>query len=329
MQTINVVDTTPPDLLLPDDIVVECDAEIVYEDASAVDNCSEVTISVYEQIFYGSNDNNYTIYREFNATDESGNTSVGVQLIEVVDSTSPSAFNIPDDIIGNCNDIPDSTLEPLFIDNCAEVTVEYSESQILGSCLGNYEIIRSWTATDASNNVTVVTQSVIVSDNDAPVFEPLADIEISCSSDLNLPVPTLLTGCSEEVLTIEQEIIFGDCPNSYDIVRTFTATDACGNSSDFVHTTSIYDDLQPVFTFVPADYTAECSEEHPMESTTATDNCGEVVITVEEITNAGACAGDYVITRTFTATDDCGNATSATQTITIIDTTAPEFTYSS
>ena len=63
-----------------------------------------------------------------------------------------------------------------------------------------------------------------------------------------------------------------------------------------------------------------------MEAATATDNCGEVVITVDEVTTAGACAGDYVITRTFTATDDCGNATSATQTITIIDTTAPEFT---
>ena len=46
-----------------------------------------------------------------------------------------------------------------------------------------------------------------------------------------------------------------------------------------------------------------------MDDATATDNCGEVVITVEEVTTAGACAGDYVITRTFTATDDCGNAT--------------------
>ena len=62
-----------------------------------------------------------------------------------------------------------------------------------------------------------------------------------------------------------------------------------------------------------------------MDDATATDNCGEVTITVEEETTPGACAGDYVITRTFTATDDCGNATSATQTITIVDTTAPEF----
>ena len=63
-----------------------------------------------------------------------------------------------------------------------------------------------------------------------------------------------------------------------------------------------------------------------MDDATATDNCGDVTITVEEETTPGACAGDYVITRTFTATDDCGNATSATQTITIVDTTAPEFT---
>ena len=63
-----------------------------------------------------------------------------------------------------------------------------------------------------------------------------------------------------------------------------------------------------------------------MDDATATDNCGDVTITVEEETTPGACAGDYVITRTFTATDDCGNATSATQTITIIDTTAPVIT---
>ena len=99
-----------------------------------------------------------------------------------------------------------------------------------------------------------------------------------------------------------------------------------GNSSSATQTITIVDTTAPEFTSVPSDYTAECSDEHPMDDATATDNCGEVTITVEEETTPGACAGDYVITRTFTATDDCGNATSATQTITIVDTTAPEFT---
>ena len=55
----------------------------------------------------------------------------------------------------------------------------------------------------------------------------------------------------------------------------------------------------------------------------ASDNCGEVTIEEVSETIAGDCAGSYTIVRTFTATDDAGNSTSATQTITVEDTTAP------
>ena len=102
----------------------------------------------------------------------------------------------------------------------------------------------------------------------------------------------------------------------------FTATDDCGNATSATQTITIVDTTSPVLS-IPADYTAECSDDHPMDDASATDNCGEVTIAVVETTIAGACAGDYSITREFTATDDCGNATSATQTITIVDTTSP------
>ena len=64
-----------------------------------------------------------------------------------------------------------------------------------------------------------------------------------------------------------------------------------------------------------------------MDDATAADNCGEVTIEVSSETTAGDAAGNYVIVRTFTATDDAGNSSSATQTITVQDTTAPEFTF--
>ena len=63
-----------------------------------------------------------------------------------------------------------------------------------------------------------------------------------------------------------------------------------------------------------------------LDDATATDNCGEVTIEVSSETTAGDCDGSYTVTRTFTATDDAGNSSSATQTITVEDTTAPEFT---
>ena len=56
----------------------------------------------------------------------------------------------------------------------------------------------------------------------------------------------------------------------------------------------------------------------------ATDACGSATVSLTEWTTPGNAIGNYVITRAFTATDDCGNVTTGTQTITIIDTTAPD-----
>ena len=105
---------------------------------------------------------------------------------------------------------------------------------------------------------------------------------------------TATDNCGEVVITVEEVTTAGACCD-YVITRTFTATDDCGNASSATQTITIIDTTAPELT-IPADYTAECSDEHPMDEATATDNCGEVVITVEEVTTSGACAGDYVIT---------------------------------
>ena len=46
------------------------------------------------------------------------------------------------------------------------------------------------------------------------------------------------------------------------------------------------DTTAPEFTFVPADYTVECSDEMPMDDATASDNCGEVTVEVSSETTA-------------------------------------------
>jgi hypothetical protein len=136
--------------------------------------------------------------------------------------------------------------------------------------------------------------------------------------------------CSSSVVVswrnVEQFDIEGT--GCYKVRREYTFTDDCGNSSWDTQTITVTDETAPELT-IPADYTAECSDDHPMDDASALSvGCsGEVTIDDVETTIAGACAGDYSITRAFTATDDCGNATSATQTITIVDTTAPVLTH--
>ena len=72
---------------------------------------------------------------------------------------------------------------------------------------------------------------------------------------------------------------------TYWIVRAYyTATDECGNESTFEQILQLVDTTAPVLT-IPADYTAECSDDHPWTTASATDNCGEVTIAVVETTD--------------------------------------------
>ena len=132
--------------------------------------------------------------------------------------------------------------------------------------------------------------------------------------------------CSLVVIAVtDNDEISGTCPASY--IRTYTATDACGNTSTFEQAVNTIDTVAPTFDFVPEGYTALCHEPHPLELATATDNCADVVdISVAADTViSDDCSQTYTVTRTFTAVDECNNATSAVQVIEIVDTLAPTF----
>ncbi|RLA58370.1 MAG: hypothetical protein DRQ89_15455, partial [Epsilonproteobacteria bacterium] len=122
----------------------------------------------------------------------------------------------------------------------------------------------------------------------------------------------------------------GDCdiiPGCYDhtLVYTWTATDACDNTASASATLNVVDTTDPIFTDAPADMTLECDQDVPaLEDCIATDNCTaaeHIVYTSSESSSVDGCT--ETITRTWTATDLCENTATHTQTITIVDTTAP------
>jgi hypothetical protein len=110
------------------------------------------------------------------------------------------------------------------------------------------------------------------------------------------------------------------------VQRTWTATDLCGNSSSATQLITFTDNEGPVFSYVPANYTAQCGQVLVEEMATATDCSGSATVTVSASNAPGSCPGTYTRTRTFTALDDCGNTSTATQVITVADNTAPTFT---
>ena len=323
-QMISIIDTTAPVLTVPADYTAECSDDHPMDDATATDNCGEVFITSTEFTMPGSCPGEYVITRTFNAFDYCGNMSTGTQTITIIDTTSPVFTSVPSDYTAECSDehpMDDATAT----DNCGDVTITVEDVTTPGACAGDYVITRTFTATDDCGNASSYSDDYDC-DTTAPEFTSVpSDYTAECSDEHPMDDATATDNCGEVTITVEEETTSGACAGDYVITRTFTATDDCGNATSATQTITIVDTTAPVLT-IPSDYTAECSDAHPMDDATATDNCGEVTITVEEETTPGACAGDYVITRTFTATDDCGNATSATQTITIVDTTAPVLT---
>ena len=322
-QTITVEDTTAPELSIPADYTAECSDELILDDATATDNCGEVTIEVSSETTAGDCDGSYTVTRTFTATDDAGNSSSATQTITVEDTTAPEFTSVPADYTVECSDempMDDATAS----DNCSDVSITVESETIAGDAAGNYTIVRTFTATDACGNSTSASQTITVEDTTAPELSIPADYTAECSDELILDDATASDNCGEVTIEVSSETTAGDCDGSYTVTRTFTATDDAGNSSSATQTITVEDTTAPEFTSVPADYTVECSDEMPMDDATASDNCSDVSITVESETTAGDAAGNYTIVRTFTATDACGNSTSASQTITVEDTTAPE-----
>src|SRR6185436_19945589 len=103
-----------------------------------------------------------------------------------------------------------------------------------------------------------------------------------------------------------------------------TATDACGNSSTASQTINVVDATAPVIAALPAPSTINCPATPVFAVATATDACGgTVTLTFADVRTNGPWASSYSVKRTWTATDVCGNSSTASQTINVVDATAP------
>ncbi|MEO5906194.1 MAG: hypothetical protein ABIQ11_05675, partial [Saprospiraceae bacterium] len=335
IQVFKVLDDRNPALMnCPASITVSCDSQVPAASISGIsasDNCDqEVTITfAAEEMTNFTCADGYTLIRTYQATDDCGNSSTCTQTITVDDNTPPVFSFVPPNMTISCDDTP-AFGTATASDNCgSSVSVTFTTStDVMANCAGGTST-RVFTATDVCGNSSTSSQTLTFVDTQPPVFTFVpTDTIIACDATPVFGTPTATDNCDSAVVisfTTSME------PNSNcaggTSTRVFTATDNCGNSSTASQTFTFIDTDEPVFVFVPADTTVDCSSVPEFGMATAIDDCDtSVVITFSTSSDPSSnCAGGATI-RTFTATDNCGNTSTADQVISFVDSEAPSIT---
>ena len=186
-------------------------------------------------------------------------------------------------------------------------------------------IDRTWSATDECGNRGTCVQRITVRDTAPPIITLPGDRSLDCPADTstnNTGTATALDACGSSVVAYS-DVVSNGCGGDKTILRTWTATDQAGNSTNAVQTI-VVQDLPPVIT-CPADINIECPATADTNVTgvaTAIDACGTATVNyTDSVTNL--CGVSRIISRTWTATDNCGRQSSCVQRITVSDTTPP------
>ncbi|MGZ5544208.1 MAG: HYR-like domain-containing protein, partial [Limisphaerales bacterium] len=336
-QTITITPVPPVFTSFPDDVTVACAGDIPdCGAAAATNNCGGlVTVTCSDAIINQTCANRFTVVRTYTASDVCGNMTTSNQIITVNDTIAPVITAFPNDLTVSCPSlVPAPDTSPILAsDNCSgPLTFALAnETTSAQTCADHYTITRTYQVADACGNSTTRNQLITVDDHTAPVLSGVpADATVNCGSIPTPATPSALDNCGGAVNIVLAQQSAGLGSSSYAITRTWTATDGCGNSSSATQVLTVVDTLAPVLSGVPANSTVQCDAVPAASTPTASDSCdGAPVVTLaESSTQAASGCGhyNYTITRTWTATDAAGNSNSASQVITVKDTTAPVIT---
>lgn len=234
-QTITVEDTTPPVFdTVVEDATINCSDLTAPPIVTATDACDDNIDLSFIQSYSGVCP--LTITRTWTASDMCNNTNVMTQVITVIDEENPVWNEFDAEVDVAYEDLEFYSL--IATDNCDDdVEVTWIDEVFSGGCYGNR--FRTFTATDNCGNEITATQIIHVYDVVNPtILNVPDDVELVCG-DIIPPVPTNIytTDNAAEVgdpdneltLTFTEVQTETSCP--YQIIRTWTAEDHCGNQT--------------------------------------------------------------------------------------------------
>ncbi|MDZ4822535.1 MAG: hypothetical protein SH856_03665, partial [Flavobacteriales bacterium] len=260
----------------PENIYIECSDDLpAIPNITWTDDCGEVLEAWYCEETVVVDECNYQIIRMWHANDGC-NVSYVDQIIYVNDETAPVIYGVPAEVTIECDeDIMDALV--WATDNCDnDVLISLNAVTIPQDC--GYLFIRTWTAIDNCNNTSSASQTVTVVDYTNPVLHNIPDDYFGeCAEVPEVPADIYATDNCDTDVTIAfttSTLEFSGC--HFQITRTWTATDDCGNSVSDSQIILVHDDTPPGFAGV-SEIIVECGEDIPYLEPTVTDNCSQAM----------------------------------------------------
>ncbi|HZV70817.1 MAG TPA: Calx-beta domain-containing protein [Saprospiraceae bacterium] len=313
------------------------------ESAFSVPSCGSAVTIKFESNTIHANNCKMSGYREqqavhWVATDVCGNVANLTIYARLIDTQEPVILGVPDTAC--IDDLALNLIEAT--DDCGDPFLRYWDNKIPNPCGSGFAVRRTYEAYDNCGNYARDTAVLIPNDHIGPVMKftnlkllslpPGEVLLVDCEGFAGDYTPfgvedvEVADACAGVEVTFTEKVLESNgCSNG--IVATLSlewrATDLCGNVSTLTVQAFVIDQAAPVLVNFKAEVTIGCNDDLP--AINATDNCGDVSVTIEESTRPGPCEFEYDVTRTITATDPCGNVTSATQVVHVGDGSGPVF----
>ncbi|NPD83539.1 hypothetical protein HNS38_14460, partial [Lentimicrobium sp. L6] len=200
-QLITILDNIAPIASNPANISVQCASDIPAVDISVVidetDNCDlSPSVSYVSDVSDGGS-NPEVITRTYTVTDDCGNSISVSHLITINDVSAP---------VANVGSLPNITAQCEVTNLTAPTATDNCDGQITGTHNASLPIMAqgtttvTWTYEDAAGNTSSQIQSVVITDNTAPVANvgSLPNITAQCEVT-NLTAPTATDNCDGQI----------------------------------------------------------------------------------------------------------------------------------
>jgi autotransporter-associated beta strand protein len=249
-----------------------------------------------------------------------------VAVVSVADTTKPVLVGVPSNVTIDCSQSIPAPATVTATDICdSNPNVVMNAVTNAGNCPQHFSIVRTWIATDASLNSSTNSQTITVVDGTGPVITLTngPSITVECHAPFVDPGYSATDTCSGSASV---SITGNVNVNALGLnTLTYTAADACGNSSTVTRVVNVLDTLAPQLTLLgTSPMNVECHGTFTDPGVTVTEACDPnptVVPTGSVLVNT---PGTYTVT--YTATDASGNHSSLTRQVAVVDTTGPDIT---